>query len=218
MGALALLLVLTGGTAYALDGSNTVFSDDIVDGQVKTPDLDADAVVSAKILDNQVRGRDIADGSVQEAEIAGGAVRTGEIANGQVQAEDLADGVKPGASGARAWGTFDGSGNLLRSKNVTGVTLLNTPGHNQYCIDPGADINADTAVLMATETLPNSVTSATYNDVSHVEWNSESSDCPAGTMEVQTFAGLADDRTFGDYDYGGFRLSPNPQGFTFAIP
>jgi hypothetical protein len=32
---LALFLVLTGGTAIALDGHNTVFSDDIVNGKVK---------------------------------------------------------------------------------------------------------------------------------------------------------------------------------------
>ena len=34
-----LFLVLGGGGAYALTGSNTVFSDDIVNGQVKTQDL-----------------------------------------------------------------------------------------------------------------------------------------------------------------------------------
>jgi hypothetical protein len=39
MGALALFLVLTGGSAYALSGHNTVFSDDIVNGQVKRADL-----------------------------------------------------------------------------------------------------------------------------------------------------------------------------------
>jgi hypothetical protein len=39
MGALALFLVLTGGTAVALDGHNTVFSDDIVNHQVKAKDL-----------------------------------------------------------------------------------------------------------------------------------------------------------------------------------
>jgi hypothetical protein len=36
---LALFLALGGGTAVALTGSNTVFSDDIVDHQVKSPDL-----------------------------------------------------------------------------------------------------------------------------------------------------------------------------------
>ena len=37
--AIALFVALSGGTAVALSGSNTVFSDDIVDGQVKSPDL-----------------------------------------------------------------------------------------------------------------------------------------------------------------------------------
>lgn len=38
---LALFLVLTGGTAVALNGSNTVFSDDITNGQVKSADIGA---------------------------------------------------------------------------------------------------------------------------------------------------------------------------------
>jgi len=33
----ALLLVLTGGTAYVLDGSNTVFSGDIINGAAREP-------------------------------------------------------------------------------------------------------------------------------------------------------------------------------------
>jgi hypothetical protein len=45
---LALFLVLTGGTAVALSGSNTVFSDDIVDGQVKSPDLSKLAFTAVK--------------------------------------------------------------------------------------------------------------------------------------------------------------------------
>jgi hypothetical protein len=36
---IALFIAISGGTAVALTGSNTVFSDDIVDGQVKSPDL-----------------------------------------------------------------------------------------------------------------------------------------------------------------------------------
>jgi hypothetical protein len=39
MGALALFLVLTGGSAYALAGHNTVFSDDIAPKQVRQTDL-----------------------------------------------------------------------------------------------------------------------------------------------------------------------------------
>ena len=37
--AIALFLALGGGTAVALNGANTVFSDDIVNGEVKSPDL-----------------------------------------------------------------------------------------------------------------------------------------------------------------------------------
>jgi hypothetical protein len=51
LGALALLLLLTGGTAYALDGSNTVFTDDIVNGDVRTADLADGAVTDAKLAD-----------------------------------------------------------------------------------------------------------------------------------------------------------------------
>jgi hypothetical protein len=39
LSSIALFLVFGGGTAVALNGSNTVFSDDIVNGQVQTPDL-----------------------------------------------------------------------------------------------------------------------------------------------------------------------------------
>jgi hypothetical protein len=39
LSSIALFLVLGGGTAVALNGSNTVFSDDIVDHQVKSQDL-----------------------------------------------------------------------------------------------------------------------------------------------------------------------------------
>jgi hypothetical protein len=76
MGALALFLVVAGGTAYA---ANTVFSGDIVDGQVKTVDLGGGAVVtakiadgaitSAKVLDATLQGRDVLDNSLKGADI-----------------------------------------------------------------------------------------------------------------------------------------------------
>lgn len=39
VGYIALFFALTGGTAYALQGRNTVFSDDIVNGQVRSADV-----------------------------------------------------------------------------------------------------------------------------------------------------------------------------------
>ena len=53
---LALFVALGGTGAYA---ANTVFSGDIVDGQVMNPDLANGAVTSAKILDGQVLWQDI---------------------------------------------------------------------------------------------------------------------------------------------------------------
>src|SRR5262245_4501911 len=67
-GFLALFLVLTGGVAYA---ANTVFSSDIVDGQVKTAD--------------------IGNGEVKIADIAAGAVATDEIGTNQVRSVDVRD-------------------------------------------------------------------------------------------------------------------------------
>lgn len=44
MATLAVFLVLSGGTAVALNGSNTVFSDDIVDNEVRTADVETTAL------------------------------------------------------------------------------------------------------------------------------------------------------------------------------
>jgi hypothetical protein len=53
---LALVVALGTGGAYA---ANTVFSTDIVDGEVKTADIATDAVTSGKILDGTVKLADI---------------------------------------------------------------------------------------------------------------------------------------------------------------
>ena len=47
MSTLAVFFALAGGTAYALDGSNTVFTDDIIDNQVTQPTSATTPSVSA---------------------------------------------------------------------------------------------------------------------------------------------------------------------------
>jgi len=54
--------------AYA---ANTVFSTDIVDGQVMTADLANNAVTAAKIKDNEVKAPEIATDAVGAAELQG---------------------------------------------------------------------------------------------------------------------------------------------------
>src|SRR5215208_1344138 len=74
MATIAVFLVLSGGTAVALTGSNTVFSDDIVNGEVKAADIGTNAVGSGKIVDGGVQGVDILDGTVDSPDILDGAV------------------------------------------------------------------------------------------------------------------------------------------------
>jgi hypothetical protein len=57
LGALALVLVLAGGTAYA---ANSVSSTDIVNGEVKTPDLANNAVTAGKVRNGQLTEADLA--------------------------------------------------------------------------------------------------------------------------------------------------------------
>ena len=82
IGVLALLLVLSGGTAYALDGSNTVFTDDIVNGEVKTGDIG---------------DLEIADQSVKNADLATGASSSNTLADGGIQNVDVQNNTLTGA-------------------------------------------------------------------------------------------------------------------------
>jgi hypothetical protein len=66
---LALFLALSGGTALALTGSNTVTSDDIVNGQVKTGDLAGSSVATGKVADNSLLPQDIKPNSLGGARI-----------------------------------------------------------------------------------------------------------------------------------------------------
>ena len=95
---LALTIALGTGTAYA---ANTVFSEDIVNGEVKTADIaanavksariDADAVDGAKVLDGSLSAADLGTDSVGPSQIQQGGVGSDEIATGAVNAQEIAD-------------------------------------------------------------------------------------------------------------------------------
>ena len=87
----ALFFALTGGTAFALTGSNTVFSDDITNGEVRSADIGGGEVKSPDILDSGVKATDIADGHVRSLEIADNAVGSSEIALNAVETTKIAD-------------------------------------------------------------------------------------------------------------------------------
>jgi hypothetical protein len=83
-GVLALFLVIAGGTAYAAD---TIGSDDIINGQVKSVDIG----------NNQVQSADIKDGSLNDEDIGQGTFHfTGDIGN--VAAGDCVERVVTGVN------------------------------------------------------------------------------------------------------------------------
>jgi hypothetical protein len=63
LGWIGLVMILSGGTAYALDGKNTVFSSDIVNGQVRSSDVANDTTRFA------IRGVDVANDSLTGSDI-----------------------------------------------------------------------------------------------------------------------------------------------------
>jgi hypothetical protein len=96
---LALFIVLTGGTAVALTGSNTVQSDDLGPGaQVKAPDVAANAVNGTDVANNSLTGADVGDDSLTGTDVSnfGGGTLTGsdilESSLGQVGDANTLDG------------------------------------------------------------------------------------------------------------------------------
>jgi len=79
MGALALFLVLSGGTAYALAGSNTVFTDDITDGNVTSADIKDGGILYGDIKDGAITGRKILDNSMTGTDINEGTLAIPKI-------------------------------------------------------------------------------------------------------------------------------------------
>src|SRR5439155_20671185 len=83
---IALFLSLSTGAAYA---ANTVFSSDIVDGEVKTQDLANLGVTTPKIAAFAVGAGKLATGSVNGAKLAANAVGTGKVLDETLTAADL---------------------------------------------------------------------------------------------------------------------------------
>ena len=76
---LALFIVLTGGTAVALSGSNTVFTDDITNNQV----------YSADVRDDTLSG----PGGLRAVDLRPGSIASSEVVNGSLNDEDISQGT-----------------------------------------------------------------------------------------------------------------------------
>lgn len=87
----ALVLALGTGTAYA---AATITSADIVDGEVKRPDIASQAVNSGKIAQQGVRAEDVLLGTLTGDQVADGALGSADLADNSVGSLEIqTDGV-----------------------------------------------------------------------------------------------------------------------------
>jgi hypothetical protein len=153
MATLAFLIAVAGGTAYA---ANTVFSADIVDGEVKAADLANNSVRASKIATGQVQSVDVRDdtlseGGLQAVDLAAQSVGRSELDSLAFASGDISRATPTSAFGVSddaiqhtevSDGTLTGADvapNSLLGSDVAEQTLTLLDGHDSFdanC-DPG---------------------------------------------------------------------------------
>ena len=121
LGFVAIFIALT-GTAVALPGTDTVESDDIVDGEVRNPDIHDNAVTSDKIGLGQVdspqlhgdsvTGAKIADGSVGAADVAPNSLGGGQVDEASLDPSVLQRRLASGCAAGSAIRDIDAAGSV----------------------------------------------------------------------------------------------------------
>jgi hypothetical protein len=91
VGYIALFCFAMSGSAMALNGSNTVFSDDIVNGEVKNPDIATNAVHSDQILNSGVENQDLLNNAINSSKLAANAVIGSKLAPDSVNSSKVLD-------------------------------------------------------------------------------------------------------------------------------
>jgi len=120
---LALFLVLTGGTAVALEGSNTVFSDDIADDQVSSADVRNDTLNGGGLTAADLRPASVGSSEVKDDAVTG--IDVDESTLGVVpEASHATNSDRLGGRGAQGYqrrvvGTCDGG--AIRAINGDGA-------------------------------------------------------------------------------------------------
>jgi hypothetical protein len=193
---LALFVSLGGTGAYA---ANTIGSADIIDGEVKAPDIAANAVDSARVRDNTLNtfdvhsfiGEDVIDGTLTSADIQNFSLGNGDFLDGSVDGRVATDNSLTGADIQNGQiGQVDLGDGIVNSAKVADNSLT------------GTDINESTL------NLPQTPTTATFagcsgcggfnNDGSFSRYVSKT--LPAGSWAVVATANIA---TPPDDDVGG---------------
>lgn len=113
VGYVAIFLFATGGVAYATHpgGANTISSDDIINGAVKSADVGNDSLESQDVRDDTTAG-----GGLQGVDLRPGSVGGSEVADGALTAADIAD------TGSLGTAELNES-NLFNDDSLTGVDI-----------------------------------------------------------------------------------------------
>jgi hypothetical protein len=163
---LALVIAVAGGTAYA---ANTVFSSDIVNGEVKSvdigtgqvrkPDIGAGQVDSAKVADGTLNGSDVADQGLNGIDILDTSITSLDLATNSVGSEEILDGaVGTNEVAGSAINSFHLGTNSVGSSEVADGFLRGVDVGEAQFVDFTAAlpaVNHGTCVSAAVTGLPN---------------------------------------------------------------
>jgi hypothetical protein len=161
MSTIAVFVAVSTGGAYA---ANTIFSTDIVDGEVKTPDLAGEAVTAPKlkpsavttdriaggavttdrVKDNNLGGRDVLDNSLKGADIdestltniGGGGPAGGDLTGTYPNPLIAPDAVQAAEIGSQAVGSFE-LAQISVSLNTASIPPNGGVGEVQVNCPPG---------------------------------------------------------------------------------
>jgi hypothetical protein len=190
---IALFFALSGGAAWA---ANTITSQDIVDGEVKTADIgdgqvkEADvgqgAVASAEVKNDSIVAGDVAPNSLTSGRIADGSLTGTDVANNSLKGADVDESTLDIGDAARAYAAVfphecdDLTDVCDADEQSTGISSVFRLETGSYCvIAPGIDAGVTPAAV-----------SVDFNDTEDPEGNAS-----AITHE-------------------GFECGPNNEGFT----
>lgn len=150
IGFATLLIVLMGANAaQSLTGSDTVFSDDIVDGEVTSADIKDGQVRALDIGDDQVRSSDIRNNVVTGLDIQNNAVSADKILDKSITANDLGPSIR------KAYFAIVNDAVTQVSLNGGDATGVTRPAQGQYTLT----FPFDTSKCGITATAGNAVTS-----------------------------------------------------------
>lgn len=151
LGYTALTVILTAGAAQSLAGSDTVFSDDITDGNVTSADIKDQGVLYADIKDGAMTGKKILDNSVTSADLQDGGINSVDLQDNGVGGADVANGSLSGVDIA----DFSLTGGDISDDSITGADV--TPGRE--IVSHEHAVPANTSVpLVVSENCPSGKT------------------------------------------------------------